>query len=331
MNWQNELIHAVTKPEELIELLNLDPDLIEPATRAAKLFPLRVPRQFIDRIEKGNARDPLLLQILPLHAELLDLEDYSDDPLQEQQVNPVPGLLHKYHGRVLLTISGKCAINCRYCFRRHFDYGANAPGLSGFSNIINYIDQDKTINEVILSGGDPLVMNDATLHQMLGYLANISHVQRLRIHSRIPVVLPSRITDEFLQAITHTRLKTIFVIHCNHPQEINKNVKDAIQALLGAKVVVLNQSVLLKGINDDVNILALLSEKLFETGVLPYYLHLLDKVSGSAHFDVNKNEAIRLHTELKNRLSGYLIPKLVCEQPGKLSKTAIFSGDFCTD
>ena len=326
--WQQSLANAVTNPEELLKLLELDMQLLAPALSAARLFPLKAPREFISRIEKSNINDPLLRQLLPLGEETHITPGYDEDPLQEANANPIPGLLHKYHNRVLLTFTGACAINCRYCFRRHFPYGDNNPGRSGWDKAIDYIAANANINEVILSGGDPLIANDRTLQIFSDKLNALTHVKRLRIHTRIPVILPDRITADFIAWLKQLRQKPVMVIHCNHAQEINQPVREAIQQLANAGVTLLNQSVLLKGINDDADVLANLSEALFETGVQPYYLHVPDKVQGTAHFDLNRAQAQALHDALRIRLSGYLVPKLVYEQPGALAKISIENPDF---
>lgn len=330
-DWQTALMNAVTEPKELLELLQLDEDLLDAANKAAKLFPLKVPRSFIARMEKKNLNDPLLKQVLPIGAELINTAGFSADPLQEAKFNPVPGLLHKYHGRVLLTFIATCAINCRYCFRREFPYKKNNPGSAGWNDALNYIARDASINEVILSGGDPLASSDNHLKIFVEKLALIPHVTRLRIHSRMPVVLPERITLELIEAITATRLKTVMVIHCNHPQEINDAVKQAMRRLSTAGMLLLNQSVLLKGINDHVDTLISLSESLFAAGVQPYYLHVLDKVRGTAHFDLHRRTAIKLYHAIRHRLPGYLVPKLVAEEPGALSKSPVENGELFTD
>jgi L-lysine 2,3-aminomutase len=322
-SWQTAMIQAITDPEELLNLLDLDSQFLEAAKSAAKLFPLQVPHSFVARMQKGNLDDPLLRQILPLGAEQDETPGYSKDPLLEARYNPVPGLLHKYQGRVLLTIVGVCGVNCRFCFRRHFPYTENNPGSEGWDRALNYIAQDTSISEVILSGGDPLVVSDKTLHAFSEKLNHITHVKRLRIHSRMPIVLPERITPEFIQWISQLKQKPVLVTHCNHPQEINEAVSDAMQALKEAGVVLLNQSVLLKGINDDSDTLIELCEKIFSIGVTPYYLHVLDKVQGAAHFDLTLSEAQRIHWEMSQRLSGYLLPKLVCEQPGAPAKISL--------
>lgn len=321
--WQTALTQVITSPSELINLLELDHSLLEAAEAAAKLFPLAVPRGFVARIQKGNPQDPLLRQILPLEAELKETAGYSRDPLQESVVNPVPGLLHKYQGRVLLTLIGTCAVNCRYCFRRHFPYAENNPGTTGWEKALDYIAQDKTIHEVILSGGDPLVVSDKLLQHFSDKLALIPHVNKLRIHSRVPIVLPERITPEFIAWIAQIKQKPILVTHCNHPQEISMEVKNAMTALAKAGVTLLNQSVLSKGVNDNAETLVALSETLFAAGILPYYLHTHDKVQNTAHFDIGRERALALHKEMSALLPGYLLPRLVVEQPGAPAKVIL--------
>jgi EF-P beta-lysylation protein EpmB len=322
LDWQQELIQAVTDPRELCRLLELNPET-QISGKALANFPLKVPRSFIARMEKGNPADPLLLQVLPLPLEDEDSPAYSEDPLREEKVNPVSGLLHKYHGRVLLTLTGVCAINCRFCFRRHFPYAENNPSQQGWEKAFTYIKNDTTIQEVILSGGDPLLLNDRLLKTFTDQLSTISHVKRLRIHSRVPIVLPERITEEFVAWLSGLPLKAILVTHCNHPQEISPTVSLAMQTLKQAGVLLLNQAVLLKGINDQVETLVALSEALFAAGIQPYYLHLLDKVQGAAHFDSDLSEAKKLYRELSHRLPGYLLPKLAQENPGEGAKTLI--------
>jgi EF-P beta-lysylation protein EpmB len=329
-SWQTALINAVTQPQELIELLELDPSLLSNAKEVGKLFPLKVPRSFIDRMQKRDPYDPLLLQVLPLGAELEQKAGFLGDPLQEKQVNPIPGLLHKYQNRVLLIFTGTCAINCRYCFRRHFPYQDNQPSMAEWDSAIDYIANDNSITEVILSGGDPLLATDAVLEKIISKVAAISHVKRLRIHSRIPIVLPERVTPEFIAAITTTRLKVILVVHSNHPQELDQTVKQAMDILNAANITLLNQTVLLKGINDNAPILAQLSEKLFAFGILPYYLHILDKVQGTTHFDLAIESAKQIHWELTQRLSGYLVPRLVSEQPNAPAKLLINGTELFT-
>jgi EF-P beta-lysylation protein EpmB len=323
-DWQKALTDLITDPKELLQLLELDDGLLEAANAAARLFPLKVPRRFVANMEKGNPHDPLLRQVLPLGMELDQHSDFHSDPLQEREANPVPGLLHKYHGRVLLTLTSACAVHCRYCFRREFPYHENNPGTNGWGLLFDYIRQDASITEVILSGGDPLVMPDKLLKLFTDQLEQIPHVKRLRFHTRIPVVLPERITDEFVAWISSVSLNPVIVIHMNHPREMSETVKAAMLKLRKAGVTVLNQSVLLRGVNDDVVILTQLSEVLYEAGVLPYYLHVLDKVQGTAHFDMKQESALALHEALMHALPGYLVPRLVREEAGKKSKTLLF-------
>jgi EF-P beta-lysylation protein EpmB len=319
--WQTAMTKAVTCPEVLLDLLSLDKALLEPAKKAAQLFGLRVPHSFIQRMEKGNPHDPLLRQVLPLHAELTQTADFVPDPLSEQKYNILPGLLHKYHGRVLITLSGSCGVNCRFCFRREFPYENNNPGKIGLDKILDYISNNPSIFEVILSGGDPLVVSDHMIQLFCDKLLSIPHITTLRIHSRMPIVLPERITDEFINYFKNFPLRKIVVLHINHPNEINTEVSSAISKLQKANIILLNQAVLLKNINDHAQTLINLSKKLWECSVLPYYLHLLDKVSGIAHFDVDEKSAQQLLKKLQENLPGYLVPKLVREVPGEKHKT----------
>ncbi|MES2998425.1 MAG: EF-P beta-lysylation protein EpmB [Pseudomonadota bacterium] len=322
-HWQTLLKEVMTSPAELLEQLRLDTGLLPAARRAALLFPLRVPQGFVSRMQKGDPHDPLLRQVLPLVEEEIVSPGFSQDPLNEKSANPFPGLLHKYHGRVLLTLAGACAVNCRYCFRRHFPYRENIPGGKAWKNILAYILADTTIYEVILSGGDPLLANDDYLASCIQDLARISHLKILRLHSRLPIVLPQRITSDFVKVLTSTSLQPVMVVHCNHANELDDSVASAIELLRQNKVTVLNQSVLLKGVNDSVEALVNLSQRLFEFGILPYYLHLLDKVQGAAHFAVSETKARELISGIHAILAGYLVPKLVKEECGAKSKLSI--------
>ncbi len=319
--WQAELSHLVTSPEELLALLDLDAEWLAPAQKAAVLFPLKVTRSFIRRMEKQNPHDPLLKQVLPLHEETLMHRYYRKDPLKETSANPIPGLLHKYKSRVLVTLTSACAIHCRYCFRRAFPYDDNRPSRSQWSLLFTYIEAHPEVNEVILSGGDPLAVSDTLLEQFTDALQRLPQIKRLRIHSRLLTVLPERVTPTFIAWLNRLSIKCVIVLHVNHPNEINDEVITAIQALKSTQVTLLNQSVLLKNINDNVETLRELSEKLFDAGVLPYYLHLLDKVEGAAHFDLPFKQAKALHRHLLAALPGYLVPRLVREVPGEASKS----------
>jgi EF-P beta-lysylation protein EpmB len=321
--WQEALSDLITDPKELLTLLELDHSWLHAAEMAAKQFPLKVPRQFVSRMQKGNPNDPLLKQVLPLGMELQFIPGYSSDPLQEVKANVIPGMLHKYNSRILITLTSACAIHCRYCFRRHFPYASNNPGTQGLKKIFDYIEKNNSINEVILSGGDPLAVNDQLLNYISQSLNDIPHVKRLRIHTRLPVVLPERVTPTLTAWLNQLRQNCIIVIHANHPQEISTEVTTALLQLHEANATMLNQTVLLKGINDDASVLSTLSEKLFLAKVLPYYLHVLDKVQGAAHFDIDLHRAYNLHKELCDHLPGYLVPRLVQENPGEPSKTLL--------
>lgn len=322
--WQDALNNLIRTPSELIHALNLDPALLADAQASSMAFKLKVPHAFVARMEKGNINDPLLRQVLPLGAELTATPGYCHDPLNEQASNPHPGLIHKYHGRVLLIVTGSCAIHCRYCFRRHFPYEDNRPNRESWQDALQYIQADASITEVIYSGGDPMTAPDKLLAWLTTEIAKIPHVQRLRIHTRLPIVIPQRITTECLDWMGGSRLQTSMVIHSNHANELDESVAKALCKLREAGITLLNQTVLLKGINDSNHSLITLSERLFSYGVLPYYLHLLDKVTGAAHFFVSREQAIALHTHLQHALPGYLVPKLVQEAPNAPSKTPVF-------
>lgn len=323
LSWQEELSQLITDPKTLLDMLQIDEAHLGNALKANKLFPLRTTLSYIQRIQPNTLHDPLLRQILPIGEELTSPEGYSLDPLAEQQANPSKGVIHKYHGRVLLIAASQCAINCRYCFRRHFDYQENTPNRKEWQSALEYIRRDSSIDEVILSGGDPLAIADKQLHWLLSELEKIPHLSRLRIHSRMPIVLPSRISDEFISIIKNQRLHPVMVVHCNHPQELDAEVQNVLRLLAESGVTMLNQSVLLKGVNDDPETLIELSHCLFSCRTLPYYLHLLDKVTGAAHFDLPQTTAIALHKALLASLPGYLAPKLVKEVPDMPSKIPI--------
>ena len=318
-SWQDELSELIQTPEALFSRLDLDPAWLPQARQAARAFPLRVTESFVNRMAKGRLDDPLLRQVLPLDAELREEPGYSADPLGEHAANPVPGIVHKYAGRVLLIATGHCAINCRYCFRRHFPYGDNNLSRKQWLESLDYIRGDSSISEVILSGGDPLAQGDKQLAWLIEHLADIPHLRRLRLHSRLPIVLPSRISSELVAILTKTRLRPVVVIHCNHPQEIDAEVRRALADLAQAGITLLNQTVLLRGVNDQLETLAELSHALFEARVLPYYVHLLDKVQGAAHFAITDELARQLQQGLWGILPGYLVPKFVREVAGAAS------------
>jgi EF-P beta-lysylation protein EpmB len=321
--WRRALAEAVTEPRELLERLALPADLLPAAERAAGLFGLRVPRGYLARMRPGDPADPLLLQVLPLGAELSEAPGWVADPLAEREAAPRPGVLHKYRGRVLLVVTGACAVHCRYCFRRHFPYADAAPGWSGWAESLRHVEEDPEVREVILSGGDPLAASDERLAELVARIEAIPHVTRLRLHTRNPVVLPERVDDGLLAWLGATRLRAVVVVHANHAREIDGAVCAAFGRLRAAGATVLNQSVLLAGVNDSAGALAELSEALFAAGALPYYLHLLDRVAGAAHFEVPEERARRLVGEVAARLPGFLVPRLVREVPGAPAKVPV--------
>lgn len=323
-DWQHELRNVITSREELLRELSLTLDEVGLANGACEDFALKVPRSFVQRMRHGDPRDPLLLQVLSSQQEMSDVQGYVRDPVGENGATiPHRGIIHKYHGRVLLIVSGGCAVNCRYCFRRHFPYNENQNSRQQWREALQFISADSSIEEVILSGGDPLVATDEQLQQLVEQIAAIAHVRRLRVHSRLPVVIPERVTDTLLNAITHPNLQTVVVIHCNHANEIDDAVAAALAAIHHRGITVLNQSVLLADINDNLEAQLALCQRLFTTGTLPYYLHLLDKVQGAAHFDVPENRARILLAEMTDRLPGYMVPKLVREVAGAGSKVGL--------
>ncbi|HHH42535.1 MAG TPA: EF-P beta-lysylation protein EpmB [Gammaproteobacteria bacterium] len=321
-DWQTLLARAITDPEALLRALRLPADLLPAALQAGATFRLRVPHGFVARMRPGDPEDPLLRQVLPLGEELTVTPGYSSDPLAELEAMPAPGVLHKYRKRVLLTTTGACAVHCRYCFRRHYPYSSANP-TRAFAQTLEYLQRQRDVNEVILSGGDPLTLSDQRLAALATALESVPHLQRLRIHSRIPVVLPERVVPELLDWIRATRLQLVLVIHSNHGNEIDPGVSAALQQLHEAGVTLLNQSVLLRGVNDCAATLVELSERLFAARVLPYYLHQLDPVQGAAHFAVADHRARELLQEVRNTLPGYLVPRLVRELAGQPAKTPV--------
>ncbi len=323
--WQQELGEAYREPQQLLRDLGHDPAEFAEAIAARRLFPMLVPRPFAQRMVAGDPEDPLLKQVLPLGAEFLEPPGFGPDPLAEQEADPhgPKGLLHKYRSRVLLMLRGGCAVNCRYCFRRHFPYQDAKVGQAEIDAAIAHLNADERINELLLSGGDPLMARDDHLARLFTQLQAARHLKRVRIHTRLPVVIPSRVTDALVQLLSNAPWPVVMVLHINHPREIDERVAAAMTRLKGAGVTLLNQSVLLKGVNDEVAILSDLSERLFEAGVLPYYLHQLDKVQGAAHFEVSDEAARALMAELLSTLPGFLVPRLVREIAGERSKTPI--------
>ena len=313
--WQNQLAESIKSPDVLIKALNLPATLLPKLEKAHKMFPLRVTQSYLDKIEKGNINDPLLRQILPLAEETIITKGYTTDPVEDKQFEKTPGLLHKYHGRVLLTLTGACGIHCRYCFRRHFDYSASNPSKQNWRAALEYIKNDNSIYEVIFSGGDPLSLSDQRLSKLAHDIDQITHLRFLRIHTRQITILPDRVDEHLLEWISRLRLKLIMVVHINHPNEIDQLTSSSLGKLRKIGVELLNQSVLLQGVNNEVNTLTQLSLKLIENGVKPYYLHMLDKAQGTAHFNVAESDAINIIKMMQEKLPGYAIPKLVREVP----------------
>lgn len=318
-NWIKEIANAVSDPQILLQQLDIEPTPWMSGFSARALFSQRVPQSFIARMEKGNPNDPLLRQVLPVVEEFDEAEGFTTDPLEEQD-NDVPGLLHKYKNRVLMIVKGGCAVNCRYCFRRHFPYQDNKGSKETWRETIAYLQDHPEVDEVILSGGDPLMAKDHELKWLVEAIEAVPHIRKLRIHTRLPVVIPSRITTALTQLLKETRLKVILVTHINHANEINDELRHSMAILRQANVTLLNQGVLLKGVNDSVDSLKNLSNTLFDSGILPYYLHVLDRVKGAAHFLVSDDEARSLMAGLIKEVSGYLVPKLTREVGGRQAK-----------
>jgi EF-P beta-lysylation protein EpmB len=324
-SWQQALAQAIRQPETLLTELGLTPAQIPSGIDTANPFPMRVPRGYVARMRPGDPHDPLLLQVLPRHLESTPQPGFLLDPVGDDAATASPGLLQKYAGRVLLVTTGACPIHCRYCFRRHYPYADNQPEDRAWTEAINHIAADKSINEVILSGGDPLSLSNERLAEISSALSHIPHIRRLRIHTRMPIVLPERVESGLLDWLGQLPWQTVLVTHCNHANEIDDSVRRAMADLKQAQVTLLNQSVLLKGVNSQVNTLGTLSETLFEAGIMPYYLHMLDRVLGAAHFEVDEATAVRLIKELQARLPGYLVPRLVREIAGEACKTPVTS------
>ncbi|MEY4763253.1 MAG: hypothetical protein RLZZ200_3110 [Pseudomonadota bacterium] len=330
--WQQEMAAAVSDPVELLKMLGLRPEQLDPAGRAGfeaatASFPLRVPRAFVARMRRGDPGDPLLRQVMALPAELDDVPGYSSDPLEENAARRAPGILQKYRGRALLVATGACAIHCRYCFRRDYDYAADTGADKRWEEAFRAVAETPDIEELILSGGDPLSLSNARLGTLFRRAAGMPQLRRLRIHTRNPIVLPSRVDDGLVELLRRSALPVAIVVHANHAAEIDDSVRTALRRLRESGTALLNQSVLLAGVNDDVEALADLSHSLFEAGVLPYYLHAPDRIRGTAHFAVDDARARGLLRDLAARMPGYLVPRLVREEPGKPGKTLLAPAD----
>jgi len=321
-DWKTAQAAAVTDPARLLDMLGLADALLPAALAAAKAFPLRVPHAYIQRMKSGDPADPLLRQVLPLGEELMDAAGFGPDPVGESRAHIAPGLLQKYDGRVLLTTTGACGVHCRYCFRRHFPYSEQNPRRD-WKAVTARIAADTGIREVILSGGDPLTLDTSRLREITNALAPLPQLRRLRLHTRQPVVLPERVDADLLAWLQEIPFDLAIVLHINHANELDDALREAIAALRTTGATLLNQSVLLRGVNDSADALVNLSESLFAAGVLPYYLHLLDPVAGAAHFDVPEQEAREILIDVHARLSGYLVPRLVREIPERAGKTLI--------
>lgn len=322
MTWQQHMKQAIRDPNSLAKHLNLPIETIC-QNQSQSDFPLFVPLPYLSRIEIGNPQDPLLLQVLPATDENSNEPGYSADPLQEKTYSLGPGLLQKYDSRVLMVTTGACAIHCRYCFRREFPYSESPRSLNAWEPSLQKIEADQSVQEVILSGGDPLTLVDSLLQQLIKRIESIDRIKRLRIHTRLPVVIPQRVTETLKELIRESNLKFVIVIHANHANELDGEVKIALQELSSAGAILLNQSVLLRHVNDSVEALKHLSERLVECGVTPYYLHQLDKVNGAGHFHVEIETGKQLIEKLRNQVSGYLVPRYVQEIPGKKNKTVL--------
>lgn len=319
MQWRD----SFRDPLELLEMLGLQAFSERLSLSVQSKFAFRVPRGFAAKMRYGDINDPLLKQVLPIVDEEIQLPGYSSDAVGDLASLKATGVLHKYQGRALLVSTGSCAIHCRYCFRRDFPYADETAASGQWQSAIRYLQSDTGIDEVLLSGGDPLSLSTAKLHVLSEGLRPLKHIKRLRIHTRLPVVLPDRIDAEFLEWIASLPWPCIIVIHVNHPNELCPEVHRALSRLKEAGCTLLNQSVLLAGVNDDTDVLVDLSEQLFDFGVLPYYLHQLDSVNGTGHFAVADEQAIALHCALMARLPGYLVPRLVREIAGEANKTPV--------
>ena len=322
-NWKQELGSSFTRIQDFLEHVDLPGLYNQSMEQACRQFSFRVTRHFASLIRKGDPNDPLLLQVLPSAAESQTHPNFSLDPLEDEQAHQGSGILQKYRGRVLLISTAACAINCRYCFRRHFPYTNHQAARNKWSDAVRKLQASPDLKEVILSGGDPLSLSDDRLDDLLIQLQSIPTLERLRIHTRLPVVLPSRVDRELLRILGSLAMPMAMVIHVNHANELSSELRDALQALRGINITLLNQSVLLRKVNDNLEQQVRLCEELYASGVLPYYLHLLDKVAGSVHFEVSRPRARKLHQAMAARLPGYLLPRLVAEIPGSVSKVPV--------
>lgn len=318
--WQQELQQSFREPAALAAYLGLDPC----PPYAASGFAMRVPLAYAQRMRRGDPRDPLLRQVWPSPEEMRLTAGYAADPVGDLASLRQHGVLHKYHGRALVMVTGACAVHCRYCFRRHFPYAEHQARRGTWQETLSLLQEDPSLHEVILSGGDPLSLHDDRLAEIADDLARLPHLRRLRIHTRQPVVVPSRVDPPLLQWLTRFPRPVTIVLHVNHAQEIDDALRTACTRLRDTGATLLNQAVLLRGVNDQADLQQQLSEALFDAGVLPYYLHRMDRVQGGAHFDVGEDAAAELMRHLQTRLPGYLLPRLVREDAGAHSKTLLY-------
>jgi L-lysine 2,3-aminomutase len=322
-SWQEAMKDAVRDSDELCRLLELPAEFAVAARDAVRQFPLFAPRGFLARIRPGDPDDPLLRQVLPIASEFEDAPGFVTDPVNDTAAVRLPGLLQKYQGRALLVTTGACAVHCRYCFRRHFPYAEAPRSIDAWRPVFEEIADDNSIHEVILSGGDPLTIVDSVLEQLVDELSAISHVRRLRVHTRLPIMIPQRVTLKLISLLANTRLTSVVVIHTNHANELDSSVAEALERLSAAAIPLLNQAVLLRCVNDTVDAQAALCERLIDLRVMPYYLHQFDRVAGAAHFEVTTNLGRQIIKQLRARLPGYAVPRYVQEVPGALSKSII--------
>lgn len=321
--WQAELRDAIRDPRELCAALGLPRELGQSGAAAAGEFACLVPASYLRRIEHGNPADPLLLQVLPAASELAAAAGFTSDPVDEAAATLVSGLLQKYAGRALLIVTAACPVHCRYCFRREFPYDEHASGAEAWRPALDVLAADASIEEVILSGGDPLAVSDRRLAALVDRLAAIPHIARVRVHTRTPVMIPSRVTSELIDWLAGSRLAPVMVLHANHANELDDEVAAAVDRLRRAGVMVLNQTVLLRGVNDSVDAQCALSRRLIEIGVTPYYLHQLDRVRGAVHFEVSIECGREIIAEMRRCLPGYAVPQYVQEQPGERHKVVL--------
>ncbi|MEX0726612.1 MAG: EF-P beta-lysylation protein EpmB [Planctomycetaceae bacterium] len=323
VDWHHSLALAVRSSAQLLSAVGVSPSQFSVSDKAGEQFPVFVPRSYIRRMAQGDPRDPLLMQVLATNAELVPRADFTPDAVGDGLSRLTPGLLKKYEGRALLVATGTCAIHCRYCFRREYPYGREPRQMSEWEPAFRAIETDPSIHEIILSGGDPLMLTDSRLAELCRRIDSVRHIRRLRIHSRLPIVLPNRVTETLIDLLNGLRTQTIVVVHANHPNEIERDCPPALQKLVRAGLPVLNQAVLLKGINDDADVLTELCERLTDLGVMPYYLHQLDRVTGTAHFEVPVEQGRELVAEVRRRLPGYAVPVYVQEIAGAASKVPL--------